>query len=202
MIRHALAAAVLLLSIPLHAAARSDAAFAAALPAPSFEALAGFKTAGAQKPAEPKTIVADPTAWKNVLEAVKNEGKYEAEAGIMPGTFSIEDSTGDPKANHVVRAISALGTLNDDEKFELMGVVVIFKEIKIDPKDGKRRVDLWMFQTDVYGEVEDAAHMTGTLSQDGTVLATPENPNLSDPKVKAQFDAMIKYWAERKPKGA
>lgn len=205
-LRRAGLAVAVIASLSFRAAAQSDASFAAALG----EAPAGLATlaqlkAKPQRPAPPK--VKPPTAsdavWQKVLEAVKTDGKYKPEAGQLPGMFSLEDAAGDPKADHSVQGITVMGLLNDDEKFEAMGVVLITQEFKLDPKTGNMSIDQWAFETDVYGEVGNAVHVVVVKAPDGkTVSATPEKLNPADPKIQAQYDAMLKHWAERTPKGA
>jgi hypothetical protein len=189
-------------SLSLKASAQDgDAAFAAALGnAPSFAVPAQFK-AKPQAPAaaKPKAPAANDAVWQKVLETVKKDGKYTAENGLMPGSFAIEDSTGDPKAAHVEQGITFLGTLNDDEQFEAMGAMLMIQSFTLDPKDGNWHIDQWMFETDVYGQVQDAGHGTVITAPDGKkISAVPEKLNPADPKIQAQYDAMLKHWAERK----
>lgn len=199
-----LAAAAFMIS---RAAAQTDAAFSAALAegAPSFAALAKAK-AKPQKPSPapaPKAPAANDAVWQKVLETVKRDGKYKPGAGPLPGAFTIDDSTGDPKAAHTEHGVAVLGLVNDEELFEAMGAVFVVKSYTLDPKDGNWRVDQWMFMTDIYGEAGDGGHVVVVQTPDGkTVSATPEPLNPADPKIQAQFDAMLKHWAERAPKGA
>ncbi len=191
-------------TLSLRASAQSDAAFASALGqgAPSFATLSQFKLKP-QKPAAPQAPAADDAVWQKVLAAVKADGKYTPEAGMKPGSFSIKDSTGDPKGEHTTSAITVMGLLNDEGKFEPMGVMLVFEAAVRDPKDGNLRVEQWMFAADVYGSVENAGHGTAVVAPDGKPLSTtPDKLNPSDPKIQAQYDAMLKHWAERKPSGA
>jgi hypothetical protein len=189
-------------SLSLKASAQNgDSAFAAALGnAPSFAVPAQLKTQPQKPPvAKVKPPTANDAVWQKVLETVKKSGKYAPEAGLMPGSFAIEDSTGDPKAAHVEQGITVLGTLNDDEQFEAMGALLMIQSFTLDPKDGNWRIDQWMFETDIYGQVQDAGHGTVITTPDGKkVSAVPEKLNPADPKIQAQYDAMLKHWAERK----
>lgn len=199
----ALAASAFMVS---RASAQTDAAFASALRegAPTAVQFAQVK-AKPQKPAPvaPKAPVADDAVWRKVLETVKRDGVYKPGAGPLPGAFTIDDSTGDPKGAHVERSVAVLGMINDDELFEAMGAIFVVKSYTLDPKDGNFRVDQWMFMTDIYGEVGDGGHGLVIQTPDGkTVSAVPEKLSPSDPRIQAQYDAMIKYWAERAPKGA
>ncbi len=205
-LRRAGLAVAVIAALSLRAAAQSDAAFASALgqgvPTPAQFAQAKAKP---QKPAPP--VVKPPSApdavWQKVLETVKNGGIYKPGADPMPSAFTIDDSSGDAKADHETHSIAVLGLINDDEKFEAMGAILVFKSHKLDPKDGNWRIDQWMFMTDIYGEVADAGHGVIIQTPDGkTVSATPEKLNPADPKIQAQYDTMLKHWAERKPKGA
>lgn len=175
----------------------SDAAFAAALEqgAPTPAEFAQVKKRP-QRPAAPK---ADDAVWAQVLETVKRDGKYKPGNVFMPGSFSIEDSTGDPKGAHTMRAISVLGMLNEEEQFEAMGAMIGVMEFTLDP-NGNTVVDQWMFQTDVYGEVGEIAHGTMIKSPDGKPQgSTRATVDPAAPETKAQYDAMLKHWAERKP---
>jgi len=205
-LRRAGLAAAVIASLSIHASAQSDSAFATALGAiPSgLATMAQLKTKP-QRPDAPavKPPSASDAVWQKVLETVKNDGVYKPEAGQMPGMFTIEDSAGDVKANHTMQAISAVGLLNEEEKFELMGVMLIIQDFKLDAKSGNMTVDQWAFEVDVYGQVGNAVHVVVVKSPDGkTVSATPEKLNPADPKIQAQYDTMLKHWAERKPKGA
>lgn len=191
-------------SLSLRAAAQTDAAFASALG----EAPAGLATLArlkkkAQKPAAPKAPTANDAVWQKVLEAVKTDGVYTPEAGRMPGTFSLEDVMGDPKANHTIQGITVGGLLNEEGQFQAIGAILIVSNFKLDPKDGNWRVEQWVFETDIYGQVANAGHGTAVQTPDGKVVsAAPDKLNPADPKIQAQYDAMLKHWAERKPEGA
>lgn len=203
--RRALLVLAVIAFIISRASAQSDAAFSAALQAgaPSPAQFAQLK-AKPRKPAAPPAAPSAPEAvWQKVLETVKRDGEYKPGVGPMPSVFSIDDSTGDPKAAHVENSIAVLGMINDDEQFEAMGAIFVVKSFTIDPKDGNWRIDQWMFMTDIYGEVGDGGHAVVIQTPDGkTVTAVPEKLNPSDPKIQKQYDAMLKHWAERTPKGA
>lgn len=184
------------------ASAQTDAAFASSLQqgVPAFAQVAGLK-AKPQKPAPaPKAPVASDAVWQKVLETVKRDGIYKPGADPLPSAFTIDDSTGDPKGAHVEHSVAVLGVVNEEELFEAMGAIFVVKSYTVDPKDGNFRVDQWMFMTDIYGEVGDGGHGLVILTPDGkTVSAVPEKLNPADPKIQAQFDSMLKHWAERKP---
>lgn len=200
--RTVLALAVIAFLVSRAAAQNGDAAFASSLQqgVPAFARVAGLK-AKPQKPAPaPKAPVADDAVWQKVLETVKRDGVYKPGNGPLPSAFTIDDSTGDPKAAHVERSIAVLGMINDDEQFEAMGAIFVVKSYTLDPKDGNWRIDQWMFMTDIYGEVGDGGHGLVIQTPDGkTLSAVPEKLDPADPKIKTQFDAMLKHWAERKP---
>lgn len=204
--RTLLALAVIAFLVSRAAAQNGDAAFASALQlgAPTSVQFAQVK-AKPQKPAPaaPKAPVADDAVWQKVLETVKRDGIYKPGADPLPSAFTIDDATGDPKAAHVEHSVAVLGVVNDDGQFEAMGAIFVVKSFTVDPKDGNWRIDQWMFMTDIYGEVGDGGHGLVIQTPDGkTVSAVPEKLNPSDPKIQAQLDAMLKHWAERKPKGA
>lgn len=194
---------LLLALLAAPASAQSDADFAASLTqgAPTAVQFARVK-AKPQKPAAPaaKAPAADEAVWAKVIETIKRDGKYKpAPNPLMPSSFSIEDSTGDPKGDHTKRGISVLGLINEEEQFEAMGAMLVVMELKVG-KDGNTTIDQWMFQTDIYGEVGDAAHATVVKDPAGkTVSAVPEKLNPADPRIQAQYDSMLKHWAERKP---
>jgi len=193
---------LLTLLLSASAAAQSDAEFAASLVsgAPTAVQFAKVK-AKPQKPAAPaaKAPAAAATVWAKVIETVKRDGKYTPGNAAMPGSFSIEDSSGDAKGDRTMRGISILGRLNDEEQFEAMGAMIVVLEFKVG-KDGNTTIDQWMFQTDIYGEVGDAGHATVVNDPAGKILsAVPEKLSPSDPKIQAQYDLMLKHWAERKP---
>lgn len=195
-------AAALVVSLSVRAAADGDAAFASALgAAPSGLATLALLKAKPQKPAAaPKAPAAGDAVWAKVLETVKRDGKFKSGGGFAPSVFSIEDKTGDPKADHAMRGVSFVGLINDEEQFQAMGALFVSQEFKLDPKDGNWRVDQWVFETDVYGQVSNAGHGTVVQTPDGkTVSAVPEKLNPADPRIQAQFDALLKHWAERKP---
>lgn len=200
--RALLVLAVIAFLITRASAQNADAAFSSALQlgAPSFARIAQFK-AKPQKPApQAKAPSASEAVWAKVLETVKRDGKYTGGNAFMPGSFAIEDSTGDPKGEHTKRAISVLGMINEEDLFEPVGAILVVMEYKLDPKDGNWRIDQWMFQTDIYGEVGELGHGTMIKSPDGKVLGTTrETVDPADPKTQAQFDAILKHWAERKP---
>jgi hypothetical protein len=187
------------------ASAQTDAAFASALRtgAPSPAQFAEIK-AKPQKPApapQAKAPSAPDAVWAKVIETVKRDGKYKPGNPVTPGSFSIEDTIGDPKGDHSMHGISVLGMLNDEEKFEALGVLIVFMDFKLDPKDGNWHIEQWIFQTDIYGEVGESADGTITKGPDGKILGTTHSARSpSDPKIQAQYDAMLKHWAERQPK--
>lgn len=183
----------------------SDAAFSSALTegAPLPAQFAALK-AKPQKPAAPPAAPSAPEAvWQKVLETVKRDAEYKPGAGPMPSMFSLEDTTGDPKGAHVKHAITVLGMINDEDQFEAAGVIMVFAESKLNSKDGNYHVEQWMFQTDVYGDVGEAAHGVIIKSPDGKPVGSKRSAlDPADPKIQKQYDAMLKHWAERTPKGA
>ena len=203
-LRRAGIALVVVAAVSIQAAASSDDAFSSDLGdirAPL--ATAGKSKAKPQIPAAPKAPSAPDAVWRKVLEAVKNDGQYRPEAGQMPGAFSLSDVVGEPKGDRVVWKIAVLGMLNEDEQFEAMGAILVAKEYTLDAKDGNWHIDQWLFQTNIYGDVMNAGHGVVIQSPDGKpVSAVPDQLNPADPKIQAQYDAMLKHWAERKPEGA
>ncbi len=206
-LRRALLVLAVIAFVIARASARtgSDAAFSSALTegAPLPAQFAALK-AKPRKPAAPPAAPSAPEAvWQKVLETVKRDAEYTPGAGPMPSAFSIEDSTGDPKGAHVKHAITVLGMINDEEQFEAMGAIIVFMESKLNAKDGNYHVEQWMFQTDIYGDVGDVGHGVIVKSPDGKPLGSTNSAlDPADPKIQKQYDALLKHWAERTPKGA
>jgi len=199
-LRRAGLAASLFAALSVPAAAQSDAAFTQSLAAPPrwLASTAQLKTRP-QKPAAAKPPEADDAVWAKVIETVKRDGKFKDGGGFMPSIFSIEDVSGDPKADHSMRGVSFVGGVNEEEQFEAMGALLVFQDFKLG-KDGNFQIDQWVFQTDVYGRVGNVGHGTVVQTPDGKVLSTtPDKLSPGDPKIQAQFDALLKHWAERKP---
>ena len=154
-----------------------------------------------QAPAAPAGPAAPDAVWAKIVEAVKKDGKFAPGGMLAPSRFTLEEKTGDPKANHGAQAITFLGGINENEQFEAMGAVIVVMTYTLDPKTGTFAVEQWLFETDVYGQVVDVSHGTGSLGADGKPGGgTRDAILLTDPKVKAQFDAQLKYWSERSVK--
>lgn len=156
----------------------------------------------AKPPVTPAAITAPDAAWKKIIELVKKDGMFKAGNPLSPSTFSIETSTGDPKADHSKRMIAFVGMLNDEEQFEAMGAMMMVMTFTLDAKTGNFNVDQWLFEIDLYGEVTDQAHMTGVMTPEGKPLAppTPDKVAAGDAKIKTAYDAETKFWSERSPK--
>lgn len=197
-----LLSAALLLPVRADAHLISDADFASSLGKIDAPLKLMAQVKAKQKPALPKAPSAPEEVWDKVLETVKAHGKYKPGNGIMPDMFTIEDSTGDPKADHSAKTITVVGQLNDEEKFVAMGVVLMSEDYKLDAKDGNFRVEKWAVQADIYGQVMNAAHVNAVQNPAGEVVSTtPDKLTPSDPRLKTQFDALLKYWSERAPQG-
>ncbi len=181
-------------------AAPGDGSFDAALEGPFTDLMpSAQQKAQKQQPSAAKGPTAPDDAWKKTLEAVKRDGKYKAGLlGLTPDIFSIKDVVGDAKAAHTTQEIQVFGMLNDDGKFEPMGVSIMTRTYTLDSKDGNWHIEWWGVQTDIYGEAGEAGHGTIVESPAGkTVSTAPEKIAVTDPRIKMQFDAMLKYWSER-----
>lgn len=153
----------------------------------------------AEAPQQPK---ADDAVWAKVLETVKNDGTYTPENGPMPARFEITDSTGDTDGVYEAHTIMIAGTINEQEQFEAMGAMIL-STVRTQNQDGTWRIEQWMFQTNIYGEVEMAGGGIIIQSPDGkTISQTPLRLAPTDPRIQTKYDAMLKHWAERTPKGA
>lgn len=199
-LRRAAPLLALLAALPIRASAQSDAAFAAALGQIAAPLAAAAKSkAKPQKPAAPKAPSAPDAVWQKVLEAVRNDGTYTPQLGPMPGSFTLEDFTGDLKAEYAMQGVKFVGRLNKDGKFEAAGAVLVSNKASLSPKDGSFNIDHWIIMTDVYGQVAMANHATAVRTPAGITVPAAKS-NLSSAEVQAQYDAMLKHWAERKPK--
>lgn len=211
----ALAAVALL---PLRAAAAGDAAFlegvtSAAAHLRTIQELRAAAPAAPKGPAV-KAPAADEGAWAKVIAALQNKdlSVYEPEAPpIKPGSFTLSIPAIDPKADpkvipqndHSQATLAAIGLNNDDDKFEVMGVVILSSDYKTDPSNPDNFiVDQWIFETDVYGQVQNAAHGTVVLPKKGgqplSRKADPLKPG--DPRIDAKFQALVKQFSELKAK--
>ncbi|UPT74612.1 MAG: hypothetical protein M0D55_02440 [Elusimicrobiota bacterium] len=140
---------------------------------------------------------ASETEWAKVIEAVKKSGKFNAGNLFQPASFMLEDKTGDPKADHMLRVVSFLGELNDQGKFEAAGALIIWMDYKLDAATGNFNAEQWMFETDVYGQLKDVGHMTAVMGPNGRPVAPPVPEKLlpGDARVKAKLDEQVSFWA-------
>jgi hypothetical protein len=191
--------------LSLRASAQTgDAAFASAFAAAPSAATMAQLRAAPQRPAPAAPAAKPPSApddvWAKIVETVKKDGKYKAGADPLPSAFTIEDVAGDAKADHTSNTASFVGEINDDGLFEAMGALFLVREFKLDPKDGNWHVDQWMFMTNVHGEAFNAMHANIIETPAGDNVSTaPDKLTVADPRLKAKYDSMLKYWAERKP---
>ena len=140
---------------------------------------------------------------------MKAAGTHTPGHGRRPDIFAITDVSGDIKADHVKRVFTVLGTLDKGGLFEARSAMFVLQEFHLDAKDGNWHIDQWMVSTDIYGEVKQTVHLPAIVTPDGEPLrGSPREPN-NEPQptpdnseIQTQFDAMLKYWAERKPEGA
>jgi hypothetical protein len=194
----------LITALSLRASAQSgDAAFASAFAAAPSAATMSQLRAAPQRPAPKAPAVKPPAApddvWAKIVETVKKDGKFKAGADPLPSDFTIEDVAGDPKAGHTASTVSFMGEINDDGLFEAMGALFLAREFKLDAS-GNWHIDQWMFMTDVHGEVFNAMHAVIVETPAGdNVSSAPEKLTPADPRLKTQYDSMLKHWAERKP---
>jgi len=159
------------------------------------------KAAPAPKaPAAVQPPSAPDASWQKILEAVKKSGKYTPEKPPRaPGMFVIEDVGGDKTADHTAESVTVFGLLNDDGQFEAAGAGFMSDEWKKGP-DGNWHVDRWIFQTDIYGTVEDAAHVQLILTPDEKPAGIKELPlKPTDPAIGQKFQAIIAHWAAPRP---
>lgn len=201
-LRRAGPAVAVIASLSIRAAAQGEADFFGAL------AAIPYATQRRQIPQKPLVLpVQAPSApsdvWTKVLEVMKTAGEYAPGNGQRPDIFTITDVTGDTKADHVKRVFTVPGKFNKDGQFEAMSAVFVILEFKLDAKDGNWHIDRWMVTSDIYGEVTQAVHMPAVVSPEGEQLHDSEpnvKPEPDNSEIQAQYDAMLKYWAERKSK--
>lgn len=136
--------------------------------------------------------------WAKIVAKVQKDGKFKQGGFLSPAKFTLEEKTGDEKADHEMRAVQFLGTINDDEKFEAMSAIVVVMTYKLDPATGNFAAEQWMFEVDLYGQMTDMGHMTAVMSPDGKPVAPPtpdQGLKPGDPRLQQQFEAQIKFWA-------
>lgn len=159
----------------------------------------------AQAEAAPPSEVPAPTAsesdLKKLLDAVKANGKYVPQnaAQRKPGTFTLEESSGDLKADHTSDSVQVAGILNQKRLFEAKMATIKSEDWKL-AEDGSLTGDVWMFMLDIQGSLGAVAHGTVHMKQDGTVIAVDnDNLNPADPRIKTKLDAVVAHWAATKP---
>lgn len=138
--------------------------------------------------------------WQKILDLLKAKGKYTPEQmPVKPGMFTLEDVAGPADGDHTEDKVTAMGALNDDEQFEVMAVVFASAEWKKNA-DGTWKLDQWLFETDVYGEVSTVLHIAGVLDADKKpVSGGPEKLSTSDPRIPTKYKAVIAHWTAQKP---
>ena len=199
----------LLISLTLPASAESaDAAFTSALSEIRNAATTMVKHGNhlskrpeQKAPPAPASPSANDAVWQKVVEAVKKDGKYKPGGPQTPARFTLEDVSGNPKADRTMRGISFLGMLNNEEQFQALGAIIVSMDHKLDAKTGNFTVDMWMFEVDVYGAVQDVSHGTMIQTPAGKPLSTTrDTTGPTDPASKTQYDAQLKFWSERSVK--
>lgn len=153
-----------------------------------------------KRPAAPAAALpaASDADWAKIIAKVQKDGKFKQGGFLTPAKFTLEEKTGDEKADHETRAVQFLGAINDDEKFEAMGAIVVVMTYKLDPATGNFNAEQWMFEVDLYGQMTDMGHMTAVMTPDGKPAAPPtpdQTLKAGDPRLAQQFEAQIKFWA-------
>ncbi len=161
------------------------------------------QAAQAPKPGPKKGVpppTADDAAWQKIVAAVKAKGKYIPEQPpIKPGSFNLEDVSGDPKADHTVEKAAALGALNEDGLFETLGFVFGSQTWKL-AAGGNWNLDSWIFETDVYGELASVAHIVAVLDPARELVSGgPDRLTTSDPRIAPKYKAVIDHWSAPRP---
>lgn len=136
--------------------------------------------------------------WAKVIAKVQKDGKFKQGGFLTPATFTLEEKTGDEKADHQQRVVRFMGGINDDEKFEAMGAVIVWMDYKLDPATGNFKAEQWIFEVDLYGQMTDMGHMTAVMTPDGKPTAPPvqdQTLKAGDPRLQPQFEAQVKFWA-------
>jgi hypothetical protein len=137
--------------------------------------------------AQVQGLTAPPNLWKKVLITAKVKGKSELDPSGMT-ILSINDSSENREQfTAVMRQLVVL-----KNSHEILGAQLSLAEI--DDTKG----DHWVFETNGSGQVKKAFHVRDiTRLPAGAQQGVPENLDLTDSKIKARFNDMIKYWAER-----
>lgn len=199
-------AAALTLAALAGAAAPAAAQFEMSAARQTLDSIEALKvqTAAAKKapPRVPaaKAPAASDADWAKILDQVKATGKYEPEQPpLKPGMFNLEDAVGDAKADHQAFKVRALGMVNDDGLFEVIAVLLSAEDWKMGA-DGNWRMDTWVFESDVYGEVQSVVHIAAVVTPDlKPVSGGPEKLSTSDPRIPAKYKTIIDHWAAKKP---
>ncbi|MDP3541619.1 MAG: hypothetical protein Q8T11_04040 [Elusimicrobiota bacterium] len=191
----ALAAAVAVLACP--AAARSDAAFAAALgkPLPGLATMAELKTLPQVPPVpvQAQGPVASTAAWRSVLQVAIREGKVEIDPKSKIHTFTVEDSFDHPNGNFYKLNIILLATKNADGSFKAHAAQLYILEIQA-AVGGAVRAEHWFFNVSGAGRLREVRLISSVTRGNSTVRGPEEVKDLAAPEVKERFDETVDYW--------
>lgn len=192
------------------AAARADAALSIALgalhaPLASMAQLQAQpqKPAAASAQAQVQGPAAPADVWEKVLGTAMAKGKASKIGPQWRASYTLNDTIGDPNGQQVVHLIVVHIAIDPNPpggwETKTVGVQFLDAEKKYITEAGQWRIDAWVFETDASGLLLKARHNTQMLPDGAAALGkgTDAMLDLADPKTKARYDAMLKYWAER-----
>lgn len=138
-------------------------------------------------------------AWKAAIKLAVDKGASEGVPNSSLVTRSLEVQIGDLKAAHSMHSLMVIGQPAEGGHFKIKAVQFVVAESK-DP-DGARpsRIDYWIFEATESGRVTKASHDTHISTAAADLPPQTAALDMADPKTKARFAAMVKFWAKRKP---
>ena len=155
-----------------------------------------------KKAPKPKTEAKPPVGpsapeqpWQKIVEAIRTKGDFTPQKSVFkPARFGFRDIRGDLKGPHTSDSAAILGAMNDAELFEAKAGEFVSEEWK-PGTDGNWNVDQWMIATDLYGTVQDAAHVVIVKTAEMKVVSRKEiELSASDASLAAKFKSVIEYW--------
>lgn len=185
--------------LAVRAAGNPDAAFAAALgKTPSgLATMAQLKTQS-QIPAaaQVKGPAAPADAWKKILDKVKRDGVKGADKDFF--TRSLTVFSGDRELGYEVHRVTVLYYLDANKNFEVAGVEFSHEQGTLVTIYDAVGTDYWDILADSSGEAGQAIYKQSVyVPGTGMIPGTPVVVDLADPRVKASFDKMLKFWSTR-----
>lgn len=193
--RTALAAAV---AFSLPAAGQSDAALSfplGAMRAP-FATMAQLKTQ-TQMPAATQIQgpIAPASIWAKILDTVKRNGEMRADPPFVRQSLTETIKTSPTTSVHEIIIFLAPGA---DTKLSLVGAEISIVENTLTLSSGTILTESWALLLDNTGRLDTAVYSKRVdVAGKEPVSDPPMVLDLADPRVKARFDEMLKFWSTR-----